>query len=169
MSSLEEVTFLSLKQTIPSLFFTLMATISLPPQITLLHLGSSQTAGSHFPIIIHRDPGNMDVFPYSYLPVKDTLWTLREQFYNITLCNISIGLDWFCLLAMTTLPLEKRHCIHCTGARVGSHRHRKSHPPQGSNLSPQHTTLTILSHPPINNIDFLSCDKKERHTDDLPE
>jgi len=147
--------------------------MSLPPQVTLLHLGPSQImAGSHFLIIIHHGPGNMDVFPYSYLPVKDTLWTLRKQFYNITLRNISIGFDWFCLLAMTTLPLEKRHSIHCTGARVGSHRYRKSHPPRGTNLrpfSPQHTTLTILSHPPINNIDFLSCDKKERHTVDLPE
>jgi len=166
------VTFLSLKQTIPFFFFTLMV-MSLPPQVTLLYLGLSQiTAGSHFPIIIHHGPGNTDVFPHNYLPVKDTLWTLREQFCNITLCNISVGLDWFCLLAMTTLPLEKRHSIHCTGARIGSQRYRKSHPPRGSNLrpsSPRHTTLTILSHPPINNIDFLSCDMKERHTDDLPE
>jgi hypothetical protein len=51
------------------------------------------------------------------------------------LCTISTGLDWFCLLAMTTLPLEKRPSIHCTGAwagsRDGTHRYRKSHPPQG--------------------------------------
>ena len=178
MSSLKEVTILSLEQTIPFFFFTLTATTSLPPQVTLLHPGPSQiTAGSHFPIIMHHGPGNTGVFPYSYLPVKDTLWTLREQFCNITLCNISIGLDWFCLLAMTTLPLERRHSIHCKGVRagpsVGPHRYRKSHPPQGSNLrlsSPQlATTLTILSHPLINNIDFLFCDKKEGHTDDLPE
>jgi hypothetical protein len=122
-------------------FFTPTATMSLPPQVTLLHLGSAQiTAGSHFPIIIHHGPGNTDIFPYSYLPVRGTLWTLRDPFSNITLCTISIGLNWFGLLAMTTLPMEQRPSIHCTGAwagpRVGPHTYRKSHPPRGSNLRP---------------------------------
>lgn len=170
VSSQEEVAFLSLEQTISSFFFTPKATKSLPPQVTLLYLGPAQImAGSHFPIIMHHGPGNTDVFPYSYLPVRYTLWTLRAQFCNITLCTIFIGLDWFCLLTMTTLPLEKRSSIHCTGVwagpRVGPHRYRKSHPPWGSNLRPsnlwQVTTLTILSHPPINNIYFLFVTRKK--------
>jgi hypothetical protein len=172
------VTFLSLEQTISFFFFIPMATMSLPPQVTVLQLGPAQImAGSHFSIIIHHGPGNTNVFPYSYLPVRGTLWTLREQFCNITLYTISIDLDWFCLLAMTTLPLEKRPSIHCTGAwagpRVGPYRYRKFYPPWGPNLRPsspqQVTKVTILSHPPINNIDFLFCNKKERHTGDLPE
>ena len=167
---------MSLVQTISFFFLTLTATMSLPPQVTLLHLGPAQImAGSHFPIIIHHGPGDTYVFPYSHLPVRGTLWTLRQQFCNITLYTISIGLDWFCLLAMTTL--EKRPSIHCTGARaaprVGPQRYRKFHPPWGPNLrpsSPQEVTkVTILSHPPINNIDFLFCNKKQRHTGDLPE
>jgi hypothetical protein len=63
MSSLGEVPFLPLDQTILFFFFTSMASMSFPPQTTLLYLGPSQIrAGSHI-------PENRDILSYSLLPV----------------------------------------------------------------------------------------------------